>query len=580
MAKRRYLACILAACAVLASGAARGAKRKRNEEEVYLSNEEFKKLDRFEAHSLDKADKVFNEGKFRQAGAEYETFLREHSRSLAIPYVLLRKARCLHLNDKRHEAIREYNEVLDYFPNAVRYAGAALYYQGWAHWDNGDEAKAMKHWARMAKDADYRKHPLAAVAINQLAENLARQGHVESAISYFWQVAVDFRKDNRKATADARHRVEAHYYRANPSEPKLRQLYKECYYIGTPTTPDETIVKSFAYWDKLRQKVRQYARFTKDQDELKKRFYAYWAAQLDGKFPKQDDYQLDAAAFHLAADGDVGAWIGRVDAQFARNAKPGDFGRLVKWIGILAGHKAKMMEYYNRLDFSKMTNAQIVELMKVLWDRARNAQMARNAFGRLRPGKMSDGEKASLARYLWERDFDLGRDLCMSMTDKDRGKHELLLYYHHKRDAGKGIPLADHLIGVPEYATSALWKKAELLEVQKKHAEAILVYRRIPDQPANLWRIASCYERMRKVDQAVKQLKEIEAFFKQYSARAALRIAYVYRRAGIDKKGVAAFRRVLIKYPDTSESSDAHHQLERMGVTRIKGGVRDGKEDE
>ena len=72
---------------------------------------------------------------------------------------------------------------------------------------------------------------------------------------------------------------------------------------------------------------------------------------------------------------------------------------------------------------------------------------------------------------------------------------------------------------MPEYATSALWKKAELLEVQKKHAEAILVYRRIPDQPANLWRIASCYERMRKVDQAVKQLKEIEAFFKQFGDR-------------------------------------------------------------
>jgi hypothetical protein len=36
---------------------------------------------------------------------------------------------------------------------------------------------------------------------------------------------------------------------------------------------------------------------------------------------------------------------------------------------------------------------------------------------------------------------------------------------------------------------------------------------------------------------------------------------------------------VLTKYPDTRESSEAHNQLESMGITRIRGGIKDAKED-
>ena len=186
MSKRPKIAFVLAAAALVWAVPAAGRpgrSRGGGREEVYLTNEEFKKLDRFEAHALEKADKIYREENYRQAGAEYETFLREHARSLAIPYVLLRKARCLHKDDKRNEAIQQYNEVLDYFPNAVEYAGAALYYQGLAHWENGDEDKAMKHWARMARDEEYRKHRLAAGAINRLADSLAAKGHAESAVT-------------------------------------------------------------------------------------------------------------------------------------------------------------------------------------------------------------------------------------------------------------------------------------------------------------------------------------------------------------------------------------------------------------
>src|SRR6185295_3966883 len=105
------------------------------------------------------------------------------------PYALLRKGRCLQLDNKRFDAIKAYNEVLDYFPNALRYAGAALYYIGVCHWDNSDSKEAMKSWAEMASDADYRKHFLAAGAISRLADNLLQQGKLPEANEYYKQAA-------------------------------------------------------------------------------------------------------------------------------------------------------------------------------------------------------------------------------------------------------------------------------------------------------------------------------------------------------------------------------------------------------
>ncbi len=583
MPKRPKVAFVLAAAALVWAVPAAGRPRRSlggGREEVYLSNEEFKKLDRFESHALEKADKIYRDKNYRQAGAEYETFLREYPRSLVIPYVLLRKARCLHKDDKRNEAVQQYNEVLDYFPNAVEYAAAALYYQGLAHWENGDEDKAMKHWAKMARDKEYRKHRLAAGAVNKLADNLAAKGHAESAVSYFRQVAVDFRHTNGQEAHYARRKVVEYCVRSSPNEPKLRKFHEEARILHRGRKVDaRQLLESFEYWNSLRGKVEQYGRFKEDEKELKTRYYAYWAGQLDGKFPQQDDYRIAVAGFHLAADGDVGGWVRRIDEQFTKGGKQDDYDRIIKWISIYGRRKPKLMEYYNKLAFARMDNRQITSLMKVLYDAVGDAEMGRNAFHKLDLAKMPDGEKAHLARYFWGKDFDLGRDLCMSMKDKDRGKHELLLYYHWKRDAKKGIPLADHLIGVPEYASSALWKKAELLEWTRKYPEAILVYRRVTEQPGNLWRIAGCYEKMGQVSKAVAQLREVEAFFKKHSAQAAIRIAQVYGRARLTKQCIAAYRRVLVKYPETGESSEAHNRLEGMGVTRIRGGVRDGKVD-
>ena len=96
--------------------------------------------------------------------------------------------------------------------------------------------------------------------------------------------------------------------------------------------------------------------------------------------------------------------------------------RILRWIRLYARHKSKMMDYYNKLVFEKMSNGQIRALMAVLFDEAGDEKMARSVFGKIRLDEMSDKEKTSLARYLWRKDGLLVKDVCMTFEDRELGE--------------------------------------------------------------------------------------------------------------------------------------------------------------
>jgi hypothetical protein len=238
---------------------------------------------------------------------------------------VLRKGRCLHKDDKRNAAIRQYAEVLDYFPTVVTYAAAALYYQGLAAFDNGDEDKAMKYWAQMAQDKGYSKHPLAAGAINRLADNLVAKGRAEPAAAYYWQVAADFRQAYPQAADYARQQVIAFYVRTSPNEPKLRAFYAQAWALKNQQFAEEQLAANIEYWDDLRGRVAAAGvTFTDKEEELRARFYAYWAKALDGKFLDRDDYRIAVIGFQRLADKDVPSWTRRLDEQFLKGGKTDD----------------------------------------------------------------------------------------------------------------------------------------------------------------------------------------------------------------------------------------------------------------
>lgn len=542
-------------------------------QEIPIADEDFKKLDTFEAHQLSKADRVFASQDYRRAAAEYEAFLLQYPKSTATPYAILRRARSLQLDHKRHEAIRTYTEVLDFFPNAISYAAAALYYIGECHWQNGDVKEALKAWAEMARDVDYRKHDLAAGALLRLADALVEEGKAEEAVELYRQAAVEFRKRNPEAARQAMEKGVYHYVRRSPNERKLAEFYSQVQGFGgrAGRTSEQD------YWENVMGLVRRYGTFGEQDVEPKRVYYRYWAGVMEGKFPDWDDFQITWASFRLAADGDRQAWIERLNRQFERGPKPADYSRVVQWISLFGTNKAQIEKYYALLDFNRMTGGQIAQLIRTLYEPCGMPDMAKNAFGRLKPDTLTDSQKRELARFLWSRDEGMVETLCRSMTDPDNGRMELLRYYHwrcyHSRQgAEKGLQVADELTSVPRFAKEAYWLKAEILQRTGKFAEAIQAYRSADNPPHNLWRIADCYLTMKKREEALTQLREIENFFKDVAAQAALRIAWVYRDTGDAKQYVANLRGVLKKYPKSAESRQAHLELEQMGIP-MGGGV-------
>ena len=547
-------------------------------QEIQILPEDKQQMDSFEAHSLQKADKSFDAKQYRAAAAEYSSFLLEFPQSRVAAYVLFRHARAIDLDNKKFQAVKKYQEVLDYYPNATHYAAAALYYIGKAYWDAGDPEKAVKAWVEMAQDKDYSRHALAAPALNALALNYIRQKNWDLAMKYYEQVVVDFRTANPAAAQDAMAKVIEFRMLTQPDEAKLRAFYIKARGFGqAPATPEPDLEKSRTYWGFIADQVKKFGdQFKPEQNQDKIKFYRYWAGVMSGKFPEWDAFQIDLAAFQLVYENDPAKWIKRLDAQFDKYQKPDDFERVIRWMGLFKGNKSKLDEYYAKLDFAKMNAAAKEQLMFTLLE-FREYAMAKNVFDKLPLDKMPDKDKAAMAGRLATAitpDFplDLVVRLCDSFADADQGRLTLLRFYYTIKDHKDGIPLAEKLVSVPALAKEATLKLADMLFWKGAYQEAIAQYQAADSPPATLYSIVECYLKMRQRDLAVGQLQEIENYFVKEAPKAALQIAYIYRDAGDKTRYIGCLRQVLKKYPGSPQSSRAHLDLEKLGV-KMGGGV-------
>lgn len=567
------------ALTVLASFVAAGAFAQ-NIPEVTITSDDFKRLDAFEAQQMQAADKCFSDRNYRQAAAAYEAFIQQFSKSYAAPYALLKKGRSTQLDGKRYEAIRIFEELLDYFPDNIEYAAPALYYLGECHWQNGDVAKAMLTWDEMANDEDYCKHFLAAPALNALAQNLNDQGKPGEAVKYWWKVAENFRASTRDSARDAMNKVIGYYVRTSPDAAKLAEFYKVA---GTfewdprdPATVDPNL-----YWVRVMENIGRYGQFNDAQRDLRERFYAYWAKAFadatakDPKLGEWDDFQYSRACYQRSADGDDAKWIKTIDTQFEKYQKADSYDRIVGFLEYFArDHKRdKFDEYYKKINFEKMSPAAVERLVRVIYDNKVGEDMGRNTFSHLALDKMDDNSKHHFARWMWDKDEQPLVDLYNSFQNPEWGRMELLRYYDWRKNADKGPKLAEELAAAfPNSAKEALYIKGSILQHHGQFEEAIKSYRRSEHHPHDIYRMAECLQRLGKPDSAIAQYRELENFFPDQAPEAALRIAWVHRDVGDQKQFVAALRAVLKKYPKSGQSSTAHQELEKLGV-KIGGGV-------
>lgn len=546
--------------------------------EVNLPSAALERLDRFEAHQLTQANQAFDNRRYRQAESAYTAFLAEFPDSSALPFVLLRIGRSLHLDNKRFEAIRTYREVLDYFPNDVRYATAALFHTGEAHWQNGEVEKALRSWISLAEDDDYSKQPLAAQALNRLGDQFVREERWDRAVNYYWQVATTFLREDREVFRHARDRVITYYLRHQADEGKLREFYREVrgFDDRRPRDIPESLETDRDYWQFISREVGRQGRFSNEEASARQTYFRYWTEQLANRFPEWDDYQINLAGYLRQLEDDDRRWIERLDQHFERNQQNGDNQRIIRWISLFRDHPSKVEEYYNLLTFAQMSNEEIFALLNTSFREVRNERMASNVFGRLRLSEMDDDFRSRIVSFLArENEEAMIKQVVSHYRDGDRALRDLLEYYHRIGATEKGVETARELVVIPEYAEFAYWRMAELLRADGQYSEAIQAYRMVDNAPRNMWRIAECFEAMGEIEQAVTTLRQVENFLEDHRAEAALRVANVYRNAGQQDRQVAALRAILSRYPESSQSRRAHLDLEDLGFTRIGGGVEE-----
>jgi TolA-binding protein len=548
------------------------------EREVNLADSDGKRLDAFEIRRLNEADKSFREGRYREAAVQYEAFSKEFSRSIAVPYSILRKGRSMQYDLKRGEAIKIYNDLMDYFPDQVAYAAPALFYIGECQLDNGNKELALKTWKELADDKDYRKHRIAAYALSALAERLLEQGEAENAAKYYLQIALDSRPTNWDATWRAMEQLKLIHVAVRPNVKALRDAYTKLQgFRGRPGEYQGSEEDSF--WGTVREQVERYGQDnrTLDTEAKRKDFCGYWAGVMEGNRPADDDLQIQAAGLRLAYNGKYDMWVKRLDEQFAAYQKPSDWDRIVKWIGVYIGDKKKVEEYYSKLIFPKMQNGAIKALLFTVIRQF--PEMGKSTYFKLHFDAMDDKEKVEVASKLFRIVEDLGVDLFHRMKNVELARMEELRCWTDryegppKKAAERALPLADFCVLVPDYAKEAYWRKAWLLRGIGKYAEAIQAYMANDDPPKNFYAIADCYVALGKIEAAVTQLREIEKFFVNEKSRASLKIADVYEGAGKRDLCVAELRGILQKYPESRESSTAHQRLQAMGI-KIGGGTR------
>ena len=547
-------------------------------QELAYPGPDFAKLDTFEGVNLGDADKLFAAGDFKGAYAAYKAYSFEFPKSQATAYVLLRMGRCLHKLEKRNAAIQAYQDVVDYFPNKVPFAAAALYHIGESHGQNGEVEKQTAVWARMVKDDGYVTQPNSGTALAFLAGAMTKLGKFEEAVAYAWRTAVAFRGSNPGAAAAARNEVIAHYATRSPNHEKLKEFYIAAGGFegrGNETNKPEDDAR---YWSTvLNAALRMTGEAAKREAAC-----AYWSAKMGDRFVENDDLRMLWSDALLVQAKDRAAWAARMDKQFL--VKPATVDRLRQWLEYFRNRQDPEARSAFYAKHGKALTAGLDVAAKIALIGPMNQHYglpaeARALMRTISPDNLSDADLiafAGVASALDEPEDNVLR-LFARMKDKMAANKARFDYYNSRSHRNppymeKALAEIPALKKSPAHAGQGLvWAEATLLQGLGRHEEAIKAFRAANRQPDSTWEIASSLTALKQYDQAVTALREIESVGGATASEACLRAADVYRAGGDKGREVTQLRTVLKRYPKSGESSKAHNRLEGYGVALTGG---------
>ena len=559
-------------CAWLFAGATLSAQQAG--QEILYPGEAFAKLDTFEGVNLEDADKLFIAKDFNGAYAAYKAYSFEFPKSNALPYVLLRQGRCLHKLDKRNAAIKAYQDVVDYFPDDVAYAAAALYYIGECHGQNGEAEKQTAVWARMVKDDGYVTQPNSGTALIHLGTEMQKLGKHEEAAEYQWRTAVAFLKTNPNAADAARKAVIRQYVVRSPNHEKLKEFYIAASGFDGQGRDTGKPEEDARYWTAV-----MYYVLDKNEDAAaREKSCAYWTAKMADRFTDNDDLRRLWCDATLVHEKDPAGWQARMEKQFAM--KPATIARVVQWCGYLMPDPAYRSAFFAKQTKPMLASMKPAELMDLMGNLQHPHQMHEEAqliMRAVRTDGMTDEEIKRFAmlaaNYQTEEEVlrHLARIKDKAFATKARFDYYLSRSYRNPPYMEKALIEIPELLKSPKYADGLTWTKATLLQGLGRHEEAIEAFRAANRQPDSTWEIAQCLRALKQYDQAIKTVSELESLGGPIASRASLEVANIYQSSGDKAKEIGQLRTVLRRYPKTGESGTAHDRLESYGVALVGG---------
>jgi len=560
-------------CAWLLAGASLSAQQQAGQEITY-PGEAFAKLDTFEGVNLEDADKLFIAKDFQGAYAAYKAYSFEFPKSKALPYVLLRQGRCLHLLDKRNAAIKAYQDVVDYFPDDVAYAAAALFYIGQCHGQNGEEEKQTAVWARMVKDDGYVTQPNSGTALIHLGTEMQKLGKYAEAAEYQWRTAVAFLKSNPPAAAAARIAVIQHYAVRSPNHEKLKEFFIAASGFNGDGHNTDKPEEDARYWGT----VFHTALAATGDAPAREKSCAYWTAKMGDRFTDNDGLRRLWCDATLVYEKDPAGWQARMEKQFV--LKPATIDRVLLWCEYLKPApeiRSAFFAKHSKPLLASMKAPELTELMARLQHPHQMHEEAQLIMRAIRTDGLTDEEIRRfaflVANYQTEEEFL--RHLAR-IKDKLFAAKARFDYYHARTHNNapfmeKALAEIPELLKSPQYADGLTWAKANLLQNLGRHEEAIESFRAANKQPDSTWGIANSLVALKQYDQAIKTVSELESLGGGIASQASLRVADIYRIAGDKAREVGQLRTVLRRYPKTPESAAAHDRLEAYGVALVGG---------
>lgn len=544
-------------------------------QEILYPSASFSKLDTFEGVNLEDADKLFKASDFNGAYAAYKAYSFEFPKSKAMPYVLLRLGRCLHKLDKRNAAIKGYQDVVDYYPDDVAYAAAALYHIGECHGQNGEEDKQTAVWARMVKDDGYVTQPNSGTALVHLGSAMQKLGKHDEAAEYQWRTAVAFLKTNPGAAEAARKSVLAHYVGRNPNHEKLKEFFTAASGFDGTGRNIENPEENPGYWST----VLQTALGMTGDAPAREKACAYWTAKVGDRFTEHDELRRlwsDASYVH---EKKLDSWQARLEKQFS--LKPASMDRVLQWCGYYKSNPKIRSEFFAKHTKTMLTSMKPKELMDLIGKLQSGhldmKEEAQTVVRSIRTDTLTDPEIQRFvmlaANYQTEEEILRHTTRIKDPLFAAKTRFDYYLSKSHKNPPymEKALIEIPELAKSPQYADGLTWTKATLLQNLGRHEEAIEAFRAANKQPDSTWEISNCLVALKQYPQAISTVSELESIGGAVASRASLQVANIYKISGDKANEVSQLRTVLRRYPKTGESAAAHDRLESYGVALVGG---------